>query len=111
MKFEKFLNNLREKTFEEVVKDITNIVDVTDVQVECNKNEVYVNNNLHRFLENLNAKIADYGAGYALIVSDNEKYYELPYREIENRINSDLPNETVLIFDINKIYDVTDDYQ
>lgn len=104
MRFEELLDDLREKTFEEVVKDIT------DIPVEFSKNEVYVNNNLHRFLENLNAEIADYGASYALIVSNNEKYYELPYREIENRLSNDLPNETILIFDINRIYDVTDDY-
>ena len=105
MRFEELLDDLREKTFEEVVKDITYI------PVEFSKNEVYVNNNLHRFLENLNAEIADYGASYALIVSNNEKYYELPYREIENRLNNNLPNETVLIFDINRIYDVTDEYR
>lgn len=105
MRFEELLDDLREKTFEEVVKDIT------DIPVEFSKNEVYVNNNLHRFLENLNAEIADYGASYALIVSNNEKYYELPYREIENRLNNNLPNETILIFDINRIYDVTDDYR
>lgn len=105
MRFEELLDDLREKTFEEVVKDIT------DIPVEFSKNEVYVNNNLHRFLENLNAEIADYGASYALIVSNNEKYYELPYREIENRLNNNLPNETVLIFDINRIYDVTDEYR
>lgn len=105
MRFEELLDDLREKTFEEVVKDIT------DIPVEFSKNEVYVNNNLHRFLENLNAEIADYGASYALIVSNNEKYYELPYKEIENRLNNDLPNETILIFDINRIYDVTDDYR
>lgn len=105
MRFEELLDDLREKTFEEVVKDIT------DIPVEFSKNEVYVNNNLHRFLENLNAEIADYGASYALIVSNNEKYYELPYREIENRLNNDLPNETILIFDINRIYDVTDEYR
>ena len=105
MRFEELLDDLREKTFEEVVKDIT------DILVEFSKNEVYVNNNLHRFLENLNAEIVDYGASYALIVSNNEKYYELPYREIENRFNNDLPNEIILIFDINRIYDVTDDYR
>lgn len=105
MRFEELLDDLREKTFEEVVKDIT------DIPVEFSKNEMYVNNNLHRFLENLNAEIADYGASYALIVSNNEKYYELPYREIENRLNNNLPNETVLIFDINRIYDVTDEYR
>lgn len=105
MRFEELLDDLREKTFEEVVKDIT------DIPVEFSKNEVYVNNNLHRFLENLNAEIADYGASYALIVSNNEKYYELPYREIENRLSNDLPNEIILIFDINRIYDVTDDYR
>lgn len=105
MRFEELLDDLREKTFEEVVKDIT------DIPVEFSKNEVYVNNNLHRFLENLNAEIADYGASYALIVSNNEKYYKLPYREIENRLNNNLPNETILIFDINRIYDVTDDYR
>lgn len=105
MRFEELLDDLRGKTFEEVVKDIT------DIPVEFSKNEVYVNNNLHRFLENLNAKIVDYGASYALIVSNNEKYYELPYREIENRFNNDLPNEIILIFDINRIYDVTDDYR
>lgn len=104
MRFEELLDDLREKTFEEVVKDIT------DIPVEFSKNEVYVNNNLHRFLENLNAEIADYGASYALIVSNNEKYYELPYKEIKNRLSNDLPNETILIFDINRIYDVTDDY-
>lgn len=74
MRFEELLDDLRGKTFEEVVKDIT------DIPVEFSKNEVYVNNNLHRFLENLNAEIVDYGASYALIVSNNEKYYELPYR-------------------------------
>ncbi len=103
MDFETLLNELRDgKTFEEICSNLG------FSNVECNNNEVYEDDDLNVFLHQFGAEIFDYGAGYAVIMAYKDKWYELPYEEKKNRFGDDLPDETILYFNINKIYDVSD---
>ena len=105
MTFELLLDELRNgKTFEKFCAEHGAEL------VECCDNEAFVDDNLECFLETLDATIEDYSAGYALINTKNNKYYELKYRDIENRFDKNLPDETIISFDYNEIYDVTDNY-
>lgn len=65
---------------------------------------------MYEFLEELGAELIEYNDGYALIKTDKGKYYEVPYENFENRFGNDLPNETILFFDADRIYDVTDSW-
>ena len=106
--FENFLEQLRSHTFEEILEEDKKGKDENSVLVECTENQVYNDEDLYEFLEELGAEVIDYNCGYALIKTDKDKYYEVPYTDFENRFGDDLPNETMLFFDINRIYDVTD---
>lgn len=108
MTFENLLEQLRSNTFEEIIEEYKKEREEDSVLVECIKEQVYDDVDLYEFLEEIGAKIIDYNDGYALIKTDKNKYYEVPYADFENRFGDDLPNETMLFFDINKIYDVTD---
>lgn len=105
MTFELLLNELRNgKTFE-------NICEKQDYDlVECVSNKAYYDTDLEEFLERIGARIEDFGVGYAVISTTNEKYYEVPYEEIENRFDSYLEDEIILTFESDKIYDVTNYY-
>lgn len=110
MKFNQLLERLRKNTFEEIIVSY-NECSSDDIPVECIKNEVYEDEDLYEFLKELGAEIIGYdGVGYVLIMTDNNEYYELPYEDRTNRFGDDLPDETVLFFDIDKIYDVTESY-
>lgn len=101
--FEMLLNELKSgKTFEEICSNCGNN------NVECVKNEVYEDDDLNEFLQQLGAEIFDYGVGYAVIMTNDGKWYELPYEERKNRFDNDLPDETILHFDFDRIYNVTD---
>lgn len=90
------------KTFEEICSNCGNN------NVECVKNEVYEDDDLNEFLQQLGAEIFDYGVGYAVIMTNDGESYELPYEERKNRFDDDLPDETILHFDFDKIYNVTE---
>ncbi len=92
------------RTFEQICKEQDYDL------VECIENQVYDDEDLYEFLESIGAKIDDYGVDYAVITTINNKVYEVPYKEMENRHGDDLPNETLLFFEPNQIYDVTEDY-
>ena len=105
-RFEEFLNELNNgKTFEEICKEHNNTM------VECIENEVYEDEDLYEFLNELGASIYYYGIGYVIVMTDDEKTYKIPCEERENRFDDDLPNETILFFDSSKIYDVTENFR
>lgn len=111
MNFEKLLNELSNgNTFEGIA--IKWYKDECDepCMVECIENEVYEDQDLYDFLTSIGAEIEDFGVGYAVISTEQGKYYEIPYELRENRFGDDLPNETILFFDRNRIYDVTENY-
>ena len=108
MDFENLLESLRCQTFEDVVKKYNGEKD--SILVECTGNQVYDDIDLCDFLKSLGAEITDYNDGYALIETDKGRYYEVPYKDFKNRFDDDLPNETILNFDIKRIYDVTQNY-
>lgn len=88
------------KTFEEIC---------SNENVERVGNIVYEDNDLYDYLATIGVGIEDFGVGFAILNDiTNEKYYEVPYEVRENRFRNDLPDETVLFFDWNRIYDVTD---
>ena len=110
MTFENLLDQLRNNTFEDVIEEYKKGREEDSVLVKCIENQVYDDENLYKFLEELGAELIDYNVGYALIKAKNDKYYEIPYKNFENRFGNDLQNTTILFFDINKIYDVTDSW-
>lgn len=110
MNFENLLDQLKKTTFEKIMEKYNKESRKEDIPVECIDNVVFEDDDLYEFLEEIGAEIYDYGVGYVIITTNEGKYYELPYAEIENRFDDELPNETVLFFDVNKIYDVTESY-
>lgn len=101
MNFEVFLERLNNG---ETVEQITQ-----GSNVECIENIVYEDDDLYNFMCSMGAEIEDYGVGYAVISTNEGKYYEVPYEVRKNRFGDDLPNETILFFEANRIYDVTKD--
>lgn len=104
-------------TFELLIKQINkgdtfeHIVNEQDYNlVECIENKVYYDTGLDSFMETIDACIEDFGVGYAIIRTTYGKVYEVPYKEIKNRFDSSLDDEIILLFEPNKIYDVTDSY-
>ena len=109
--FEKLVRLLgRGKTFEEIATAYSDKEHNEICNVECDGNCVYDDQDLYDFLEEIGAHIEDYGVEYALIKTDKEKYFEIPYKELPNRFGDDLPDETILFFENGRIYDVTDAY-
>lgn len=107
MTFKLLLDELRNgKTFEEIAvkyyKDNYN----ESCMVECIGNEVYEDEDLYDFMFSIGAEIEDFGVGFATISTADGKAYEVPYEEIENRFGDDLPDETILFFEENRIYEV-----
>lgn len=110
MNFEQLLEELRKgKTFEEIAEEFYEQQYNCCCNVECIANIVYEDEDLNEFLDELGARIEGYGDNYVLVKTENDYYYEIPYEENTNRHDSDLPNETIIFFDINRIYDVTKD--
>ena len=107
--FENLLEQLRSNTFEEIIEEYKKGRE-DSVLVDCIKEQVYDDKNLYKFLEEIGAEIIDYNDGYALIKTDKNKYYEVPCADFENRFSDDLPDETVLFFELERIYDVTDSW-
>lgn len=111
MTFEELLNKLSNLTFEEIVTEYNDqLYEGDGIPVECIENEVYDDQDLYDFLEELGAEIINYGVNYVLIKTNDEKYFEVPSEDRENRFDDELPDETILFFDIDKICDVTESY-
>ena len=108
--FENLIDQLHKQTFEDVIEEYKKGREEDSVLVECIENQVYDDEDLYEFLEELGAELIEYNDGYALIKTDKGKYYEVPYEDFENRFGDDLPNETILFFDADRIYDVTDSW-
>ena len=108
--FENLINQLHKQTFEDIIEEYKKGREEDSVLVECIENQVYDDEDLYEFLEELGAEVIDYNCSYALIKTNNDKYYEIPYKNFENRFGNDLPNETILFFDADRIYDVTDSW-
>ena len=104
MTFELLLKQIENgKTFEQICNE-------QDCNfVECEGNQVYEDEALYGFLERIGAKIEEYRCKCVLIIT-NKKVYEIPYEEKENRFDRDLPNETILFFEPDRIRDVTQYY-
>ena len=101
--------------FKELLEKLNNDETMEDIckgtDVECVNNYVYDDDDLYDFLKDLGAEIKDFSSGYALISTNDGKYYEIPYEDKPNRFGDDLPDETMLIFNKNRIYDVTENWR
>lgn len=102
MTFELLIDELRDgKSFEKICEEQgCNLV-------ECVDNKAYYDADLEEFLDKIGAMVEDFGVGYSVISTVDGKYYEVPYEETENRFDEDLEDEIILMFEPNKIYDVT----
>jgi len=104
-KFEEVLEALRGgMTMEEICLNHAKSYGENYTNVECVGNMVYEDEDLNVFLEEIGAKITDYGVGFAVIQTNDGKKYEVPYEDRPNRHGDDLPDETVLFFEFNRIY-------
>lgn len=102
MNFKEFLEKLNNgETVEQITKGNN---------VECIGNAVYEDDDLYDFMCEIGAEIEVFNVGYAVISTNDGKYYEVPYENRENRFGEDLPDETILFFEVDRIYDVTDSY-
>ena len=118
MTFEKLWEMLLTRTFEQVVREL-NDEDDELMPVECIDNDVFEDDDLYMFLTGIGAEIHEYIED---VTNDNKPddsiiirtidgiYYQLPYREIPNRFDDDLPNENIINFDPNEILDVSEYY-
>ena len=98
MKFETFLQELdKGKTVEQFCREHCFCM------VECINNEVYDDQDLFDFLEELGAEITEYCDGYVIVNTDDGETFIIPSEDRENRFDETLPDETVLIFDMNSV--------
>ena len=109
MKFITLLEELKKgKLFETLCQKYSEDTYREPTNVECIGNMAYEDEDLYEFLECLGAVIEDSGVGFVVISTDSGRYYEVPYEDRPNRFDNDYPDETVLFFDIDRIYDVTE---
>ena len=106
MTFELLLEKLRDGSTMQAIC-VRNDFDM----VECNGNEVYYDSDCEEFFEAIGVKVEDFGIGYAVISTSNGRVYELPYDSVENRHDTDLEDELILIVDHREIFDVTELYR
>lgn len=101
MNFQEILMRLEKgETFEQILNG--------EIMVECNNNEVYEDDDLYEFLQHIGAEIKNFTDDYAVIKTNDKKYYSVPYANRENRFGKDLPEETILFFDSKRIKNITD---
>lgn len=102
----RFIDLLKElesgKTFEDICRE------KHAEMVECIGNVVYDDQDLYDFFEKMGAEIFDYRVGHVVIKTKDGKAYQVPCEERENRFDPESPDETLLFFDIDRIYDVTE---
>lgn len=103
MTFEDFLNKLSDgNTFEDICDEYGH----TTCMVECIGNEVYFDDDLVGFLEEiLGAYIKEFRHGNATIETTDGKYYEIPYEKRQNRFD-ELEKEIILFFNSNEIKNI-----
>lgn len=103
MTFEDFLNKLSDgNTFEDICDEYGHAT----CMVECIGNEVYFDDDLVGFLEEvLGAYIKEFRHGYATIETTGGKYYEIPYEKRQNRFD-ELEKEIILFFNSNEIKNI-----
>lgn len=98
MKFEELMERLEKgETLEEVC------VRKGFEDVECIGNEAYDDQDLYDFLESIGAEIIDYRIGHVVIKTENGNKYTILCVDRPNRFDPELPDETILVFDANRV--------
>jgi len=94
-------------TLEQICKDENFIM------VEVADNQVYYDDDFYEFMEYLGVtNIEDFTNGIVIFEVDNGKqYYKVPFEDRLNRFDEDLESETVLFFNPEGIFDLTEDYK
>lgn len=106
MTFKSLVNSLTTFTFEAIVTKFNELYNAS-ILVECCRNEVYDGDDLRKFLKELGAEICEYKTECIIIATNNGMLFKIPSEKRKNRFGNDLPDETVLFFDPDKISDVT----
>lgn len=102
MNFDIFLKRLKNgETAEQIVAD-------TKITVECVENKVYIDDDFFEFMSSIGVEIKKYTANHLIIKTNYGKEYRIPYENINNRFGDDLPPETIVLFWIDKIYEITE---
>lgn len=104
--FECLVNSLTTFTFEAIVTKFNELYN-TSILVECCRNEVYDDDDLRKFLKELGVEICQYKTDCVIISTNNERLFKIQSEKRKNRFGDDLPDETVLFFDPDKISDIT----
>ena len=108
MTFNELLKRLKNnETFEEIVTEING----ADNLVECCGNEVCEDDNLYEFLDSIGVNIEEYFIGYVLLKTNKGNFYEVPHEYLQNRFDVNLPAESKIIFDVDKIFNATKTYK
>lgn len=104
-----FLNLIEElqegKTFEKICKEKGKNM------VECTENMVFLDDDFEELLEELGAEIFDANVDYVVIDTKDGFRCEVPYENIPNRFDKELPDEIVLYFMPEKIYFIKEEWR
>ena len=97
--FESILEKLKSgKTMQEILTTW-----FEDCNVECSKNFVYEDDDFLGFLDSIKAEIDIVTNDCMLITSSNNKTYRIPIVTTENRFDSSLSKEIIIVFNIANI--------
>lgn len=95
--FEDLLKILNKMSFEKMTE--TNETYLKhNFSVDCEDNEVYVDDDLYEFLKFLKIKDIKNEGNHVLLFFKNHTY-RIPCQDVTNRFNPELPFETILMFD------------
>lgn len=101
MNFEALLTELKSgKTFERIS------LEAQVSNVECSDNFAYLDDDLEYFLFSLGCSIVSMENNCATIYTYDGRTYKLPYKELPNRFDNELPNEIIIHFDSKYIVEV-----
>lgn len=109
MNFTDLLKELKTKTFQEIIEEYNEEAEKRneEIFVECIENEVYEDEDLYVFFNEIGAKMDNFFVendidghdfGKAIIFAEDE-YYKVRFENRENRFGDYLPDETMIFFD------------
>lgn len=98
-KFSELVEALKVSTFEGIAVKYYQKKYNVHCEVECDEDEVYDDQDLTEFLDELGAEITEYNGDHVIIKTKEGEIYKVSSEDRENRFDSELPDETVLHFD------------
>lgn len=97
--FSNLLDELKDgKTFSELC---------SNEMVECAGNEAYYDDDLIEYMASMGVGIEAFNNNYVTLYNVlNQRYYKIPYQDVENRFDIECGNETIIFFEYDKIKEV-----